>query len=362
MSIIKKYDDNRHNKELSSAIRHKSTQSLIPFKGKLYITFRCNFNCRHCFCKGIETDEMNCDQWCSVLDQLAEMGTLHLGISGGEPLLRPDFLEIMEYARKKGFHVAIETNGYFMTEEIAVKLRKLYICDVYISIYSISEGNYKKITGVSDSYEKVFNGIRILKKHGLNVTPRYLACKDNYDECFSIRDVINEEFGLEKTQVNTVLVPRMDDSLKNLECMLTEEQIEKLLKTLGAFNWPKEFCHDNMRESGGLCKAGLRQFVILPNGHVQACSNPVKLSSRYSLKEKSFRDIWENDELLNEFRNYKIENLQKCFNCEALAFCSVCPMEMLLANGVLEPYLKRCEDSFLNKKLYESATLKDAKK
>ncbi|MEW6311373.1 MAG: radical SAM protein, partial [Pseudomonadota bacterium] len=80
---------------------------------------RCNLTCRHCYATSADSefrDELDTAEALGVIDQLHEAGVRVLILSGGEPLLRPDIFQLADYARDKGFFVALSTNGTLIDE------------------------------------------------------------------------------------------------------------------------------------------------------------------------------------------------------------------------------------------------------
>ena len=88
-----------------------------------------------------------------ILDQLAASGTLFLTFSGGEPLLRKDFFELLEHARALGFDVKIKTNAILLGEHEAIRIRDLGVRQVQISIYSHRPEVHDAMTKVPGSLD-----------------------------------------------------------------------------------------------------------------------------------------------------------------------------------------------------------------
>ena len=93
-----------HKDAFYNRLRYKVTTDRVPVNGSIELTGKCNFRCAHCYndIQGRGNEELDTTQWKSILDQMTEAGTLFLLITGGEPLLRSDFVEIYKYAVKKG--------------------------------------------------------------------------------------------------------------------------------------------------------------------------------------------------------------------------------------------------------------------
>ena len=94
--------------EYSKRLHDKARGQRIPINGSIELTYRCNLRCTHCYigsyrARGIPGEtELSTSELEGVLDQIADAGCLWLLLTGGEPLLRPDFEEVYVYARKRG--------------------------------------------------------------------------------------------------------------------------------------------------------------------------------------------------------------------------------------------------------------------
>ena len=91
----------------------KFTALNMPIEATLELTYRCNLKCIHCYvdCKDLP-DELTFDEWRDVLDQLKAAGFIYLLFTGGEIMVRPDFLDIASYARSCGFFIEQLYFGY----------------------------------------------------------------------------------------------------------------------------------------------------------------------------------------------------------------------------------------------------------
>ena len=132
----------------------------------LELTLRCNERCLHCgsSCGDVPSDELTLEQYKQILDQLKEdMGTegYMLCITGGEPLLRKDFFEIMGYANELGFNWGMTSNGTLITEETAQKLRDCGMKTISISLDGLPETHdaFRRTPG---GWEKGMQGVKNL--------------------------------------------------------------------------------------------------------------------------------------------------------------------------------------------------------
>src|SRR5580704_6325074 len=108
----------------------------VPLGVQLDITYRCNERCVHCYLDHDDHGEMNTVEIKDLLEQLAGAGVFFLTLSGGEILMRRDFFEILEHARRLMFHVKLKTNAVMIREREADQIRALALDSVQISVYS----------------------------------------------------------------------------------------------------------------------------------------------------------------------------------------------------------------------------------
>jgi MoaA/NifB/PqqE/SkfB family radical SAM enzyme len=122
------------------------------------LTFRCNLQCAHCYCNLPLNDqdainkELSTEKVCDILDQIADAGCLWLLLTGGEPLVRRDFLEIYTYAKKKGFMISLFTNGTLLTEKMADYLAEYPPFILEITLYGVTKETYESITGLIKTF------------------------------------------------------------------------------------------------------------------------------------------------------------------------------------------------------------------
>lgn len=194
---------------LHNTAREKGTLLRVMFE----LTYQCNFYCKHCYVPSNyrkKKRELKTKEVFFILDQLANIGCFYLGFTGGEPFLRKDIMQIFRYAKKKGFEVIIYTNGSLINEKIADELAALRPNKVDITIPAMSKNAFGKITGVAGYRDKVFGGIELLHKKGVNLGFKSCVLKDNEKEINQIRDFAASLRVLHR--LDDMLSPRLDGS------------------------------------------------------------------------------------------------------------------------------------------------------
>lgn len=135
------------------------------------VTRACNLRCAHCYSNsGSHPDEgeLTTDEAKALIDELAQLRVPRLLVSGGEPLVRADLLELLKYASSHGLNVALSTNGTLIDGCVARELKACGVRYVGISLDGIGEVN-DKFRGVSGAFERALNGIESCKQVGLRV-------------------------------------------------------------------------------------------------------------------------------------------------------------------------------------------------
>ena len=111
--------------------------------------------------------ELGCGELCDLLDQMADEGCLWLLLTGGEPFIRPDFVEIYTHAKKRGFLITLFTNGTALTPRLADHLAAWRPFAIEITLYGHTQETYERVTGVPGSYARCMRGIELLLERDL---------------------------------------------------------------------------------------------------------------------------------------------------------------------------------------------------
>ncbi len=159
------------------------------------ITRRCNLHCIHCYSDSHNQDypgELTTSEAKTMIDDLAGFKIPALLLSGGEPLIRPDFFEVAEYARSKGLRLTLSTNGTLITPETALRIRETGFSYVGISFDGLGLIN-DKFRGVPGAFDLALQGLRNCKKAGQKVGLRFTLTRRNFEALHQIFDFIEAE-------------------------------------------------------------------------------------------------------------------------------------------------------------------------
>lgn len=136
------------------------------------ITRSCNLLCSHCRAsahRGGYEGELSTEECFRVVDQIAEVGKPMLVLTGGEPLLRPDVLDIGRYAANKGLRVVMGTNGTLLTAEMAAKLKEVPVMCVGVSVDFPSAARHDDFRCHVGAFETAMAGINNARRAGIDI-------------------------------------------------------------------------------------------------------------------------------------------------------------------------------------------------
>ncbi|MCX5802774.1 MAG: 12,18-didecarboxysiroheme deacetylase, partial [Proteobacteria bacterium] len=164
------------------------------------MTKRCNLKCVHCYAfaegEGYKGKELSTEEGKRLIDDLTDFGVPVILFSGGEPLLRADLPELIDYAVKKGLRAVISTNGTLITEKKARIFSDFSLSYIGVSLDGIGDVN-DAFRGMNGAYEKALSGIRRAKKAKIKVGLRFTINNRNYKEIPKIFDLVEKE-GIER--------------------------------------------------------------------------------------------------------------------------------------------------------------------
>lgn len=186
-----------------------------PTNGTFELTVRCNLHCKMCLFRhddsenaAIMAKELTAEQWIDMAKQVSDAGTVSLLITGGEPMLRPDFCEIWEGVYKQGFLISLYTNATLVTPKIMDTLRKYPPHRIGVTIYGARPEMYEKVCGDASAFERAIAGIEQLCTLPSVMAFRTTIIKDNYADVSAIEALVHERFGEDKNLVQARMVTK----------------------------------------------------------------------------------------------------------------------------------------------------------
>jgi len=167
----------------------------LPVAVDIYPTFRCNLECIHCDNRkqAIESRELILDTWKAIITDLRKwLGPFILRICGGEPLMRPDIIDIIVFAKSQGVFTVLSTNGTLISRDLSVRIIRSGLDFIAISLDSLRADIHDSLRGTSGSYIKAREAIDLLNgKIGMmQIMTTIMSC--NIDEILSLVDFCDD--------------------------------------------------------------------------------------------------------------------------------------------------------------------------
>jgi radical SAM protein with 4Fe4S-binding SPASM domain len=311
-------------------IRDRTAGQRVPITGSLELTFRCNLRCVHCYvahghCGIPGQEELALSEIQDILDQVADEGCLWLLLTGGEPLVRSDFLDIYTYAKRKGFLISLFTNGTLLTPEIADVIAEYPPFKVEITLYGRTQATYERITGVPGSHARCMRGIDLLLERGVRLKLKTMLMTLNKHELWDIKAYA------ESLDVDFYFDPMMNAGLEGeqipIAYRLSPEEVVEFDRTdaVRMEEW-RTFCEQHVGVEPDpryryVCGAGLNTFHIDPYGRLSVCM--ISREPQYDLREGTFKEGWR--DALRETRFQPAGDDYGCNTCPLLSLCGQCP-------------------------------------
>lgn len=311
----------------------------VPLSGGWDVTERCNLGCAHCYIRQAPGDrqrasrELSQAQICSILDQAVAEGCLWFLFTGGEPFLRPDFLEIYKHAKRIGLLPAIFTNATLLTPEIADQLVEWRPRSVEVTLYGATQEAYERVTGVPGSHARCMRGVELLLARDLPVGLKAMALQSNWREVPDMK-AWAQSLGLE-FRFDAMIAPRLDGRTENLSERLSPERSVQIdaddPERAEQWGLVAERASGNGRGSEQIyfCGAGLYSFHVDAYGRLSACG--IARQPGYDLKQGTFMEGWHS--FLGAVRQTERTQKTACQTCDVGAFCIQCPGWSQLVHG-----------------------------
>lgn len=340
------------------------------------MTYRCNERCVHCFNPGAahshdekasrETNELTTDEGRKLLDELAGLGVLRLTLSGGEVLLRHDFLDLLAHARKLGMSVSFYTNGLLLSPSALDQISALWPDSVGVSVYSSNPETHDAITGVPKSFSRSVMALRLLHDRGIKTYLKSAQMKHSVDGYKNVQELA-EKVGA-AAEIELQVVPANDGAQEPLALMVQDPgQLIVLAATPGSPLYvgteDTQYGYVVKKPEQTVCGAGVGLMSIDPSGGISPCpSLPLSLGS---FKNIGIREIWHRSlvgrkranspdthpehsnlngvEILSAWQQVHLGDFHECGTHERCGWCSKCPGAALVETGdVLAPSTVNC--------------------
>lgn len=318
-----------------------------PIRITYRVTNECNQFCRHCWPDaGISKyKELSTSQALEVIDRIIDLGALMLVINGGEPMLRDDIFEILEYASKKNLWVQITSSGYGITEEACELFKKIHIHRVVISLEGHNKEKHSAIRPREDSFDLAINALEMLKKYEIPTGISTTISTINYNDIENMAELI-KAYDVKFWDLTPLMDLGRGKDLINMK--LHKEQMFKLFSNINncktKYNEIEIQLHDPLYsrfigEKYGIdifttCQAGRSELCVFPDGTVSPCRYLYNLGFG-NILEDDIINLWNDSPILKKMRTVSLNDT--CIHCKDYKDClGGCRARVINSNLPLE--------------------------
>lgn len=296
--------------DIKRYIFRKAAAGHIPVSGTFELTPRCNLSCEMCYIRMSAAEqssygtELTAEQWLALGRETVDAGMAYLLLTGGEPLLRPDFEQIYTGLAELGLMLTLNTNGTRITEGTVRCLEEHPPEKINVTLYGASGETYRRVCGSAGGYEAAIRGIALLREAGLPLCLNTTFTRHNAADMERIVSFAKEN-GIPIRMTSYLFPPLRCGREANESCFLPPEEFGRLgaafdsltmnadqkkrrAELLAQIRQKSPALPDRGRAAS--CMAGRGAFWVTWDGRLLPCGMLPELGA--PLKEAGFSALW----------------------------------------------------------------------
>jgi radical SAM protein with 4Fe4S-binding SPASM domain len=325
-------------------LRAKLDENHHLITATIEITRQCNQRCLHCL-RTLGHASLPYDVVCSALDQLVALGCMTLTLTGGEPLVRRDLLDIVAYAWAKRLVITILSNGTLMTSEMAAALKRAHVGELQVSVYAADPGVHDAITQEPGSHARTLRGIALAREQGLKVRVAMPLLASNAGQAPAVESWCREQ-GLAFLQ-GPLIFPRNDGDRHPLTLLASSEQMADVIKQENPSGWHQPAISGAAGQEALLCSAGRDRLSIGADGTIYPCD--AWRMPLGNVRSDRVAGIWSGSPLLSATRAARRRHPSDCAGCRDQGQCVWCPgLSFDLLGDATRPNAQDCRRTRLS--------------
>lgn len=308
----------------------------------LELTYNCSERCIHCYnagatrndgeVSGRNRDEIALEDYRRIIDELYDLGTYKVVLTGGDPFSKPIAWDIMEYLYQKGIAFDIYTNGQSITDKVE-RLADLYPRLMGLSVYSGISEVHDSITRVKGSFDRTMHVASQLADLGVPMAFKCVVFKTNVKSYHTVKPLAKRFGAVMQIEINlsngidgdTSVVNHLGLPEEALEVVMRDPQVPMYVGAerpdYGDVVKPKEAYP---------CRAGIENFNVTPDGMVvPCCSFHLPLGN---IREQSLKEIL-NGVAVRKWRSVRVGDMEECGEHPYCGFCYLCAGNNYLEHG-----------------------------
>lgn len=284
--------------------------------------WHCNQKCVHCYAAGqkqAEEAELSIDEWKKIIDRCREVGIPQITFTGGEPTMRDDLVELIDYAQ--WFVTRLNTNGIKLTKELCGKLAKASLDSMQITFYSARAEVHNKLVG-AERYNDTVEGIKNALEADISLSINTPLCTLNADYVETLKFL--HGLGVQFVTCSGLITTGNALSEESERIQLTHDEIRTVLKDAVEYcfangmeisftspGWVEDAFCEELGINTPTCGACLSNMAITPGGNVVPCQSWLSSDILGNMLADDWDKIWNSEACLIR-RDYSAQMSGTC--------------------------------------------------
>lgn len=313
-------------------LKQIESSTVVPTHVQLEVTWRCNWRCVHCYQDDHTVQELSLEHLQRLFEDLSASGTLHVIVTGGEPLVRKDIFQILHMIRQYGMGITLYTNGQLIDESCADNLSKL-IAAAEITILAGDESIHDALSRVPGSYHRAMKAVDYLIHKKVDVVVKTPILRPAYHTLKNLEKTLMKKIGVQ-WHVDTEICRSYSGNPYPLKYKLNFKELQEFFRDFPRFNPQSGYTADpGIRKN--MCLAGRKHCFIDAMGNVYPCLSFKSASDLHeptdnpspklgNIIQERFSPIWESSQFLKTIRSSNPTDFETCGSCMANLDCKPC--------------------------------------
>ena len=290
-----------------------------PFELCIDLTQACTARCVHCYVPGFDRIFLPKEFAIKAMREFKNMGGLKVKFTGGECMLHPDFIELLNEAAANDLVISVLSNLSVCGNEEIMAMLQCNVAVVQCSLYGADAKTHEAVTR-RPTFSATINAIKELRKKDIPVRIHCPVMKQNIEGIDEVLE-LGRRMGI-RVSLDASIMSRADHVNTNRICELTDGQLYEYLKKYEDIVSVDDKCGFYLDSEGSVCEIGTSKICLAATGVYYPCNGCYD----YVLGDchSTLAVVW-NGEPIRRIRTIKWNDMKNCLQCVNLPYCSVCP-------------------------------------
>jgi radical SAM protein with 4Fe4S-binding SPASM domain len=337
-------DANALQKRLSA----RAHADRIPLQAEIEIIATCNYKCTHCYIAPCAErgDMMTVEQANRIFDTLANAGTVSVLLTGGEIFTHRDFREIYLSAKRHGFGIYLNTNGYHISAKWVEFFKKWPPRIMSLSMYGATAETYEKLTGIPNSFPRFVRNVDLLLAGGIKIELKCPTMTLTADEIPLMKQFADARGVRFRTDFN--IMPQEKGDAAPIQLSVAPKRAIEILKQVDpGLEQTRQYTDLRIGSPPTnqvyLCGGGRTNIAINVFGGVTTCLTSRRVVG--NILEQPFDEVWA---AMGQKVSMRYPDNHPCATCKFHSICTGCPATVESVTGLPDGYVQQyCQMSHL---------------